>query len=418
MTLATRRALSQVPPRLPPLRHRMFDWFKDDIVPRWRRMAFLYKGAGAIVLGGSLYYFSGNATSLAVQDQMVKAFENGGTIITSPPFPNDEIAKVGRPQLQKDLNALFTPVVSTSYCVVVGETGVGKSTAVRQSIRGIPEPKGVVYFDTPPVSLEMFSINLGKTVGFSTERIDLVGGIRRWLSGLTGGGEHAVPLADEPKGTWNLLEEELITTAEKFKSKHGRPPVLVIDGADLIAKHDPTFFVRLQNFAKSSADRGKLRVVFVASEGHALPLLLESSAKSRLEVYEVGDVSDKQAVEFLVEHDIPEDRANDAVKTITGGRFSLLQEYVRGFKTKTNAQFREEFRIETNTSIFECGVEKNHKFFNETVEHGVMKLDAAIHLLSKQQLSCLLSKNVLAQHPDKTYTLQSRHVERFFAKNK
>lgn len=83
----------------------------------------------------------------------------------------------------------------------------------------------------------------------------------------------------------------------------------------------------LQDFAKACADGALL--VFVFSDGHALPMLQSSSASSRTErVYEVGDISDQDVVAFVRAHCggvRDEAQAQELVRTITGGRFNLLR---------------------------------------------------------------------------------------------
>ena len=69
--------------------------------------------------------------------------------------------------------------------------------------------------------------------------------------------------------------------ATAYTLRHGRAPTLVLDAMDLVAKKDPAFFSEVQDFAKACADGRILRVVFVFSDGDALPLLLSSSAESR-----------------------------------------------------------------------------------------------------------------------------------------
>ena len=131
---------------------------------------------------------------------------------------------------------------------------------------------------------------------------------------------------------WASVSAALRDGAAAYHAKFGRPAVLVIDGADLIAKNDEKFFGKLQGFAKTCADERHLRVVFVFSDGVALPLLQKSSAYSRCAPpLEVGDVSDSVAVGYLVQRDVPKDRATQAVRQLTGGRFYLLS-MVAGWK--------------------------------------------------------------------------------------
>ena len=157
--------------------------------------------------------------------------------------------------------------------------------------------------------------------------------------------------------------------------------MLVIDAADNVAKTNPVFFNDLQDFAKVCADAGSLRIIFVSSEGAALPLMHLSSAWSRMlkPPYEVPDIGSEEAVAFLVRRGLDRSRAVEAVRDITGGRFSLL----------------------------------HHPLFRELCTSKITTINAAIALLSRDKIDALLKANILAAHPDGTYTTHARHVEVF-----
>ncbi len=124
---------------------------------------------------------------------------------------------------------------------------------------------------------------------------------------------------------WASVSAALAAGAAKYHSSRGKPAVVVIDGADLIAKTDKTFFSKLQGFAKTCADEGHLRVVFVFSDGVTLPMLQASSAYSRCAPpLEVGDVDDDVAVQYLVDRGLTPEDAVAAVQHVAGGRFYLL----------------------------------------------------------------------------------------------
>ncbi|RHZ81271.1 hypothetical protein Glove_122g7 [Diversispora epigaea] len=121
---------------------------------------------------------------------------------------------------------------------------------------------------------------------------------------------------------------QLLRAANYYMKKYKRPMVLVLDQVDRIAKKDPVFLGILQDFAKDSADGGTLVIVFIASEG-LVPQIMKSrrSAWSRaITPFEVGDISDEEAVKFLQDSGIDKKKAEYAVKYLTGGRFTLLKE--------------------------------------------------------------------------------------------
>lgn len=79
---------------------------------------------------------------------------------------------------------------------------------------------------------------------------------------------------------------------------------LVIDDAQDIMAQKSEFLKKLQKFAKSAADTGNLRIVFVSSDFAIVAHMARHSSWSRCEdpPLEVGeeDVSEQQAVEFLM----------------------------------------------------------------------------------------------------------------------
>ena len=58
--------------------------------------------------------------------------------------------------------------------------------------------------------------------------------------------------------------------AAKYRMKHGKAPVLIIDNANKISKMQ---LQRIQDFAKNASDDGTATVVFVTSEG-SVPRLM------------------------------------------------------------------------------------------------------------------------------------------------
>ena len=121
------------------------------------------------------------------------------------------------------------------------------------------------------------------------------------------------------------MEDKLLDTGAAYTEKYGRPPVPVVDGADILHKKNPQFLTDLQTLAKTGADNNSLLVVFVMSEKAAFEMLQNHSHSSRGSTFEVGEVADSEAIEFLVNSGIDEKQAEDAVARITGGRFALLK---------------------------------------------------------------------------------------------
>ena len=55
--------------------------------------------------------------------------------------------------------------------------------------------------------------------------------------------------------------------ARKFKQEYGKTPVLIIDNANRLADEHQWSLDLFQDYAKDAADKGRVTVVFVSSEG-------------------------------------------------------------------------------------------------------------------------------------------------------
>jgi len=192
----------------------------------------------------------------------------------------------------------------------------------------------------------------------------------------------------------------------------------VLDAMDLVAKSDPAFFAQVQEFAKACADAGVLRVVFVFSDGSALPLLLSSSAKSRCgrdQVLEVGDISLEEAVAYIKgtfpasRYAQDEAQAWELVRTVTGGRFPLLQDY--GQTLHSVAALRKVLDIETRAALRAAQVPTTHPLLVALLASPTHSLprDEAEGLMEATKVSALLRGELLATHPDGTYTFNTVH---------
>eukprot|EP00981_Chlorochromonas_danica_P004702 scaffold946_cov171-Ochromonas_danica.AAC.2 len=370
---------------------------------------------GSIVAGTAFYFSHKDELAVSTADSVYSAFYQGrGFNVDS-----DKKATIVREDLNEQLLAILKPEEIDLYAVVVGERGSGKSTAVRKVIASLGEPRGVVYFNTPHNPRD-FSVQLAKTIGLKDE-IDLVGGVRRYLSDL-GKEEKESDMNYEPLATHSKrLHTALLEAASTFKKKHKRPLVLVIDSADRLAKKEPEFLEIFQDFAKDCACEGTLRIVFISSDGSALPLLQSRSAWSRAEEpLEVGEISDEDAVEYLVSKSVPEPNAKRAVNELTGGLFMELNKYVQVHSMKTIEALIEDKNDAIVKVLKELQLPVSHPLFVKINQDKVVRAGKALDYdVNNEQIGHLLAANILAAHPSTstyTYTFHDRHAANFFAR--
>lgn len=199
--------------------------------------------------------------------------------------------------------------------------------------------------------------------------------------------------------------------------------ILVVDSIDVLAKEDRKFLGYLQDFAKKCADCGYLRLVFVSSDGTALPLLMARSSWSRARSppFEIGEISDEEAVEFLKGLGVPVNVGSESVRVLTGGEFSALNNFADCFRTDGTLETLKKLVHIADTrlqaTLLKQAFDFNHNFFYQLMLTKRMEYPAALKLgMSAAQIDQLLKYNVLAIHPDEQLTFYNRHTQVWFEK--
>ncbi len=119
------------------------------------------------------------------------AFERG--CVAGKMEEKDATASVDRPDLHERLTSVLRPTELSSYVVVVGANGTGKSTGVRKAARAVGDNKvnGVVYYCVGNVG--SFSKQLCEMLNFRPRPFSVVEAVRtKAMSG-------AVKESDRPK---------------------------------------------------------------------------------------------------------------------------------------------------------------------------------------------------------------------------
>ena len=400
-----------------PLRYEVWDYVKEHL-RFWRMLSM----AGVLVGTGVVGYMLRNHSPAAVPDSVLQTFEAGGKPGWDTEFDKDAAAKTKRPDVEKKLEEFFYPTpegdLSASYVLIMGEHGTGKSTAVRRAVRNRKGVNGAIYVNVP-IDLTKFGGVVSQAVGHTTDTVDAEGGVRRRRVNATAMEERKHLPSEEPMATWSAVSDSIKDAAIAFKKKRGRPAVLVIDSVELIAKKKPEFLADLQTFAKQMTDGGNLRVVFVSSDDSVLQQLKSRSAWSRAlkPPYEVGDIDDTDAVEFLTGKGVEENQAAEAVRDITGGRFELLNDYVAAYNEAGNKDARDEkFALVEEQLRTSVKLPRDHPLFRELLKRCTLDSATTDALVSEEARKALLAENILAAHFPRTkaYTFHSRYVETYF----
>lgn len=343
---------------------------------------------------------------------IIPAFEEGRGVdmyrYTDKAIP----VAVDRPQDERDLATLLRPQVASTYAVIIGHSRCGKSMLLRKVIRSLDGPKGAVYCNVPDVT-KNFITDLREILGFKSLGAHSV---KTWMAGGRDMHPHKIHQQANPYALWMEMRGPLLDAAREYRTKHGRAAVLVIDSADLLAREQPEVLSAMQDFAKTCAEQGVLRFIFVSSNGAALSLMQSRFTWSKhAELFEIGHLSDQQAENLLMQRGIPRKVAKVVVQQITGGWLHSLYEFLQIYnpsepienvlydmdKRMSNAMQHLNFLAETAV-------------FQEMASRPTMRMHQLNEYLHQTQIDNLIYHNILCVHPRGFYTFRSRHVAAFF----
>ncbi|CAF3399340.1 unnamed protein product [Rotaria sp. Silwood1] len=347
----------------------------------WDRLSFVEKFVET--------FFSSQINSIAIlivagvgyviyeqvkNDYEIKStFRNG----SCPNFKFKEKQLLERKSLLNSLVTILTPVADklvSSYYIVLGEHGVGKSTLIRQAARIVG--RGVIYVDVPS-NVKKFGVAFAHAINFDfKEHIRLSTWIESTMfSSPPDEGMHSrtclffdkvlandylfIVLGEEK--SWERVLLIFEKYAIDFKKKYGCVPVLILDNCDILAEKDPEMLEILQDTAKTAIDDSSWITVFVTSVGIApeqmevevtvsnrnrkislvIVTLLDTYQKdkpasvicqlSRSSItrastfFEISDLSEEESMTYLIEkRNLSQEIAKD-LYNLFGGRIKSLQ---------------------------------------------------------------------------------------------
>ena len=180
-------------------------------------------------------------------------------------------------------------------------------------------PQGVLYHEVREP--ESFVKSLARAVNMKIEGSNV---IDLFLAYLRDSFVVFHKLPESPRQGIKYVISTVENAAVRFQKKHGKMPVLFLDGIDLVVKYDEKLFGALVTQAKGLSNRGTLRVVFVSSDGSVIPLLQKYAAINRMDtIKEVLDISSEDVLKYLAHFGITGSKANRIVNLV-GGRLAYL----------------------------------------------------------------------------------------------
>ncbi|CAF1266341.1 unnamed protein product [Adineta steineri] len=232
-------------------------------------------------------------------------------------FPEDQLLE--RKELLDTLTSIVTPVpdkLVSSYYIVVGDHGTGKTTLIRQAAR--KAGGGVIYVDVPS-NVEKFGASFARAIRFNfKEHLRL----STWIESKMFGS----PPDEGKEASWERVLLSFRKYAHHYRKKHGRVPVLIFDNCDSLAKKDQKMLEALQDSAKIAIDDSQWITVFVASIGETPEQMEGRSSITRASSFiQITDLSEEEAMTYLTEkRHLSKDLAHD-MSALYGGRLKSLQ---------------------------------------------------------------------------------------------
>ena len=217
------------------------------------------------------------------------------------------------------------------------------------------------------------------------------------------------------------MQPALEEAARIYKKKYKQIVSLILDGVDNLAKYDVnsgglSILEEMQMFAKNMADQRLLNVMFVTSDGLAISVLSKSSAISRAALFEVGDISDAQALEYLKRRGVNQSDSLRAVELLSGGRFEIMLDFYqlhKGGVPFLEILHRRHEKI--GRRLGKLSMTCNHTLFHVIFQKSAVNDVEFRRLnLSWDVQEELVKSNLLSQHVNLSYSFHDRGVRSFF----
>ncbi|CAF2412020.1 unnamed protein product [Rotaria sp. Silwood2] len=385
------------------------DFRKAHEKAEWERLSFIEKIVKKYFPSGinSLAIFILAGVSYVIVEQIKNDYEIKQTFRNGscPNFKFREEQLFERKEILDELSSIIKPVANklvSSYYIVVGDHGTGKTTLIRQAAR--QAGRGVIYVDIP-YNVERFGSAFARSINFNFKEHIL---LSAWIESKMFGS----PPDDGKQESW----ERVLATFEKyaidFKKRYGCVPILIFDNCDSLAKKDKKMLEILQDVAKTAIDDSTWVTIFVGSVGEAPEQMDGRSSITRAASFiEITDLSETEAITYLTEkRNLSKDMAKN-IYALFGGRFKRLQNAAS--KIESGESFSN-IRLSTLNSIarriekIRCRVSSQEEQFILNILCGLLyrselTVDDLIEMekdpnIRQKVLEELRNETILAQH--------------------
>lgn len=267
--------------------------------------------------------------------------------------------------------------------VILGPKGSGKSYLTRSACNKHPE--GFLYCDAS--SSTEFSQLLAETIGIPTKPTGLYDLIMRCFGSKN---TYYYNIPEDNVAAVGFMLDILNQRAIEFQMKRREKfsqPCLFIDGADKIAECQPEVFAKLVDVAKKRYEP-RIGIIFVSNGGPTLHYLDHKSLEPRLRKIEIPDISDQEAMTYLISDGMSENLAKEVVDLV-GGRFEQLNYALSVLRKENVKSLSQEKQLETITDhlcwryvdkALSCTflVSNGRKVLYQVVKDGSVNVDALL----------------------------------------
>ncbi|CAG8606125.1 13791_t:CDS:2, partial [Funneliformis mosseae] len=291
--------------------------------------------------------------SLYNENRLIKTIERGTKLITD--ISEDEF--IPRSIILKQLKEILQPTnYHSSYHMICGEFGTGKTILIKMASKEVGH--GINYVDVPS-DIKDFGTAFGEALNFAFEEdITLTRQLIRKIGIGTTNEESNIP-------KWKRALNAFKRIAKVYKAKHNKPPVIIYDNVNRLARMDPDILYVLQDDAKDNADNRSYIAVFVSSEGVLPKLMKARSAWSRAITppMEISDISEEESMKYLIEkRKIDEEMAKELYQLV-GGRILELKTIANGILAGQSIEdIKKQKLIEIGQKFFSAKLLKKQKY--------------------------------------------------------